>query len=79
MCCCAVLFRVRLADTAAAVSMLKDAALLTGNPPDVTAGRIPLAIAKHRCETEMLRYGFEAAANSTKPFFADAMRRRIFG
>ena len=26
-------------------------------------------------ETEMLGYGFAAAANSTKPFFADAMRR----
>ena len=55
---------------------LRDAALLTAVLSEAATGRTSLAAAKRRYETEMLGYGFAAAANSTKPFFADAMRRR---
>jgi 2-polyprenyl-6-methoxyphenol hydroxylase-like FAD-dependent oxidoreductase len=54
---------------------LRDAALLTTRLAEVTTGRIPLREAKRSYETEMLRYGFTAAANSTRPYFAEAMRR----
>ena len=53
-----------------------DAALLTTVLSEAATGRTSLAAAKRRYENEMLGYGFAAAANSTKPFFADAMRRR---
>jgi 2-polyprenyl-6-methoxyphenol hydroxylase-like FAD-dependent oxidoreductase len=55
---------------------LRDAALLTAVLSEAATGRTGLAAAKRRYETEMLGYGFAAAANSAKPFFADAMRRR---
>ena len=55
---------------------LRDAALLTALLSKAVTGHTSLAAAKRRYETEMLGYGFAAAANSTKPFFADAMRRR---
>ncbi len=53
---------------------LRDAALLSSRLADAaTLGR-PLADAKAGYEQEMLRYGFEAAANSKRPFFARAMK-----
>ncbi len=55
---------------------LRDAALLTAVLSEAATGRTGLIAAKRGYETEMLGYGFAAAANSTKPFFADAMRRR---
>jgi len=55
---------------------LRDAALLTAVLSEAAAGRTGLVAAKRRYETEMLGYGFTAAENSTKPFFADAMRPR---
>jgi 2-polyprenyl-6-methoxyphenol hydroxylase-like FAD-dependent oxidoreductase len=54
---------------------LRDAALLTTVLSEAGTGRTGLAAAKRRYETEMLGYGFAAAANSVKPFFADVMRR----
>lgn len=54
---------------------LRDAALLTAVLSETVTGGAGLAAAKRRYETEMLGYGFAAAANSAKPFFAGAMRR----
>jgi 2-polyprenyl-6-methoxyphenol hydroxylase-like FAD-dependent oxidoreductase len=53
---------------------LRDAALLTAVLGQAAAGGTDLGAAKRRYETEMLDYGFAAAANSAKPFFAEAMR-----
>ena len=55
---------------------MRDAALLTTLLTDVAAGKMTLAHAKDTYESEMIRYGFEAAANSTKPYFAEAMRTK---
>jgi hypothetical protein len=55
---------------------LRDAALLTTLLTDVAGGEMTLAHAKDTHESEMLRYGFEAAANSTKPYFAQATRTK---
>ncbi len=55
---------------------LRDAALLIAVLSEAAAGRTGLVAAKRRYETEMLGYGFATAANSTRRFFADAMRRR---
>jgi 2-polyprenyl-6-methoxyphenol hydroxylase-like FAD-dependent oxidoreductase len=56
---------------------LRDAALLTSVMSEAAAGRTGLVAAKRRYETEMLDYGFAAAANSTRPYFAAAMRRHV--
>ena len=53
---------------------LRDAEVLAGRLADVAAGRGTLATAKSRYETEMLRYGFEAAERSRSPYFAAAMK-----
>jgi 2-polyprenyl-6-methoxyphenol hydroxylase-like FAD-dependent oxidoreductase len=55
---------------------MRDASLLASLLGDAGAGHTRLVAAKRRYETEMLDYGFAAAANSTKPFFAAALRRR---
>jgi 2-polyprenyl-6-methoxyphenol hydroxylase-like FAD-dependent oxidoreductase len=55
---------------------LRDAELLAERLGDVVAGRSPLAEAKRLYETEMLRYGFEAAEQSRSPYFAAAMKLR---
>lgn len=55
---------------------LRDAALLTAVLSEAAAGRTSLPAAKRSYETGMLGHGFAAAANSTRPFFADAMRQR---
>jgi 2-polyprenyl-6-methoxyphenol hydroxylase-like FAD-dependent oxidoreductase len=48
---------------------LRDAELLRRALVEVAAGRAPLAAAKERYEAEMLRYGFQAVANSLhRPF-----------
>jgi 2-polyprenyl-6-methoxyphenol hydroxylase-like FAD-dependent oxidoreductase len=48
---------------------LRDAQLLRQALVEVAAGGMPLGHAKRRYEAEMLRYGFEAVANSLhKPF-----------
>jgi 2-polyprenyl-6-methoxyphenol hydroxylase-like FAD-dependent oxidoreductase len=49
---------------------LRDAELLRHTLVDVVTTGVPLAQAKAQYETEMLRYGFEAVANSlNKPLF----------
>jgi 2-polyprenyl-6-methoxyphenol hydroxylase-like FAD-dependent oxidoreductase len=48
---------------------LWDAALLRRRLVDVVTNEVPLVQAKAAYETEMLRYGFEAVADSlSKPF-----------
>jgi 2-polyprenyl-6-methoxyphenol hydroxylase-like FAD-dependent oxidoreductase len=48
---------------------LRDAALLRRRLVDVVTGGVPLAQAKAAYETEMLRYGFQAVADSlSRPF-----------
>ncbi len=52
---------------------LRDAALLMMRLTEVAARGRDLADAKDAYEQEMLRYGFEAAANSKQPYFMKAM------
>ena len=54
---------------------LRDAALLTSALHEVTTGHTVMEAAKRHYEAGMLRYGFAAAANSTRPYFAEVMRR----
>jgi 2-polyprenyl-6-methoxyphenol hydroxylase-like FAD-dependent oxidoreductase len=54
---------------------LRDAALLTSVLTEAAAAETSLTAAKQRYETAMLDYGFRKAADSTRPFFAEAMRR----
>ncbi len=50
---------------------LRDAELLHHKLVDVATGGVPLVQAKEEYETAMLRYGFEAVANSLNaPFFS---------
>jgi hypothetical protein len=42
--------------------------------PPRSTGTIPLTHAKARCETEMLRYGFQAVADSLHQPFAPTAR-----
>jgi 2-polyprenyl-6-methoxyphenol hydroxylase-like FAD-dependent oxidoreductase len=53
---------------------LRDAALLVARLADAAAGCCSLATAKRQYEAEMLRYGFEAANSSRKPYFAQTMK-----
>ncbi|WP_322770024.1 NAD(P)/FAD-dependent oxidoreductase [Frankia sp. Cr1] len=54
---------------------LRDAALLTEVLRRATTCSTTFTEAKRHYETEMLHYGFEAAENSTRPYFDEAMRR----
>jgi 2-polyprenyl-6-methoxyphenol hydroxylase-like FAD-dependent oxidoreductase len=56
---------------------LRDAALLSAVLSEAAAGRTGLVAAKRRYENEMLSYGFAAADNSTRPFFAGAQGRPV--
>jgi 2-polyprenyl-6-methoxyphenol hydroxylase-like FAD-dependent oxidoreductase len=49
---------------------LRDTELLRHALVDVTTKGVPLVQAKAQYETEMLRYGFEAVANSLSASFA---------
>jgi len=53
---------------------LRDAALLCRSLAGVASDGMPLAQATEQYETEMLRYGFQAVANSRNPYFANAMK-----
>jgi len=53
---------------------LRDAALLCHELVGVATDGVPLTQAKDQYETAMLRYGFEAVANSRNPYFATAMK-----
>jgi 2-polyprenyl-6-methoxyphenol hydroxylase-like FAD-dependent oxidoreductase len=55
---------------------LRDAGLLRDALVDVAAGRLPLVDAVERYQAEMLRYGFQAVADSLDRPFGPPPRTR---